>query len=452
MKYDLSLIIACYNEEPILEQSIQEIIDILDISRFSYEIIFVDDCSEDSTRQIIDTIIKRYKNKRFRKLFHEKNTGRGGAVTDGFRMAEGKVAGFIDIDLEVHARYIPSFVMAIKNGYDVAVAHRVYTFQLRYMNRYILTKGYNWLVRHFLRIPLRDTEAGYKFFNRKKLLPIINSMEDKGWFWDTEFVARAYFHRLKIKETPCLFLKRYDKLSTVNSVLDTLDYLRKLLMFRRKLNDLNWIKRDINLAKPLKGIGRREYTKREIPLVYWHPIIYEIIMRFLYKKEYRKRLETISQEIGDLSVLDLCCGTCGIYRYLKTKDYLGLDINERFIRFAKASGIKVKYTDIENDDWPKDRDCIIIIGSLYQFIPQHEDIIKKAFHSARKKVIICEPILNWTSSNNKIVSFIAKKVQKGGEKQFQARFTERTLLKVYKKYKTKKIIPLGKDLLAVFEK
>jgi len=49
----------CYNEEGILSDSVQKIVDVLDSTRFSYEIIFVDDCSEDNTRSLIDQLVKK---------------------------------------------------------------------------------------------------------------------------------------------------------------------------------------------------------------------------------------------------------------------------------------------------------------------------------------------------------------------------------------------------------
>ena len=66
-KLDLSLVIACYNEEPLLEKSVNEIFRILDTTRWNYELIFVDDLSRDKTREIIGRIIGAYKDKRIKK-------------------------------------------------------------------------------------------------------------------------------------------------------------------------------------------------------------------------------------------------------------------------------------------------------------------------------------------------------------------------------------------------
>ena len=49
-------------------------------------------------------------------LVRKKDTGRGGAVSDGMRAARAPVVGYIDVDLEVHCRYIPALVREIEKG------------------------------------------------------------------------------------------------------------------------------------------------------------------------------------------------------------------------------------------------------------------------------------------------------------------------------------------------
>jgi glycosyltransferase involved in cell wall biosynthesis len=235
---DVSLVIACYNEEYELEDSVSQIVEILDNTRWTYEIIFVDDCSQDRTRELIDGLLAVYDGKNFRKVFHEKNTGRGRTVADGFRVARGDVVGYIDVDLEVHARYVPSMVCAILDGADVATAHRIYKIQLRLFNRFLLSAGYAWLMRHFLGVHLKDTETGFKFFKRERALAVLDQVEDARWFWDTEIMVRSALKGYTIVEIPCLFLRRYDKQSTVNVLRDSADYFVKLWRFRRTVRQL----------------------------------------------------------------------------------------------------------------------------------------------------------------------------------------------------------------------
>ena len=88
-----------------------------------------------------------------------------------------------------------------------------------------------------LKLPVRDTETGFKFFRREKLLELLEEVEDKGWFWDTEVMARACARGWRIKEIPCLFVRRFDKVSSVSGLRDSVEYFRKLMRFRKKLRE-----------------------------------------------------------------------------------------------------------------------------------------------------------------------------------------------------------------------
>jgi glycosyltransferase involved in cell wall biosynthesis len=229
----LSLVLACYNEEEILAESFREIRETLDGLGRPYEIVLVDDVSRDRTREILRDIVAANPDVSLNVILHETNKGRGATVTDGFRAARGEIAGYIDVDLEVHPRYIPSLVRAIEKGADVAVVRRIYAFQLRSLDRYFMSRGYSWLVRQLLEVPLRDTETGYKFFRRAALVPVIEAIEDPAWFWDTEFMVRALRRGLRIEEIPGAYVRRDDKTSTVRGLRDSVIYFRKLLGFRR---------------------------------------------------------------------------------------------------------------------------------------------------------------------------------------------------------------------------
>ena len=232
---DISIVIACYNEEPLLEESVKKIMAVMDVTRWKYELIFVDDRSRDNTRQIINRIIAENSQHLLKKLFHERNMGRGKTVTDGILMAEGTYVGYLDIDLEVGAHYIPSMVITLQQGADIATAFRVYKETVKLFFRAILSIGYRFLMHLMLKIPVKDTETGYKFFNRERILPVLNETKDPGWFWDTEIMALSYHANLKIVELPCLFIRRYDKKSSVNIFKDSFEYFIKLVKFSRAL-------------------------------------------------------------------------------------------------------------------------------------------------------------------------------------------------------------------------
>lgn len=231
-RFDVSIVIACYNEIPHLEQSVDEIRAVMDQTRYTYELIFVDDDSRDNTQDIIRKLERIHPD--VKTLFHAENRGRGGTVADGIQLAEGRYVGYLDIDLEVHARYIPSLIFALQQGNEVATASRVEKLQWLKLHRYVSTRGYRWLSQKVLRHGLKDTETGFKFFDRTRILPILAQVGDQGWFWDTEIMVRARRKGLKIVEIPCLFAHRADKKSTVNLFRDSCDYLAKLYRFKRQ--------------------------------------------------------------------------------------------------------------------------------------------------------------------------------------------------------------------------
>jgi len=70
-----------------------------------------------------------------------------------------------------------------------------------------MSRGYSFLVRHLLGLPFHDTETGYKFFRRESVLPLLDEIEDGGWFWDTEFMARAHRRGLRVVEIPGAYVR-----------------------------------------------------------------------------------------------------------------------------------------------------------------------------------------------------------------------------------------------------
>jgi glycosyltransferase involved in cell wall biosynthesis len=233
----LSLVVPCFDEEPHLEESVRAIERVLVRAPFRSEIIFVDDCSRDGTRSVIERLVAAESAIPRRYIPHPINRGRGAAVRTGFEAASGTVVGFIDIDLELPAHNIIHLVDQIELGADVATAHRYYRTTLGTFHRMVLSKGYSFLVRLLLAVELQDTETGCKFFRRERVLPLLPMVRDTRWFWDTEIMVASALAGLEVREVPCVFIKRPDKKSTVRLFRDSIIQFRRLLELRRALRD-----------------------------------------------------------------------------------------------------------------------------------------------------------------------------------------------------------------------
>ena len=133
------------------------------------------------------------------------------------------------MDLEVHARYIPSLVRAIEQGADVATVRRIYAFQLGSLDRYFMSRGYSWLVRKLLR------GADPRHRDRLQVLPAraaaARARRDPG----PRLVLGHRVHgpgraaaACASSEIPGAYVRRGDKTSTVRGLRDSVRYFGKL--------------------------------------------------------------------------------------------------------------------------------------------------------------------------------------------------------------------------------
>lgn len=233
---DLSLVIACYNEAGHIEKSLPELRAVLDRSGMSYELVIIDDCSQDDTVDVLRRLCDGREDVIFRA--HEKNVGRGGTVAEGFRLSRGKVVGYLDIDLEIGPWYLlPALDKLHSEKLDGVIAHRVYKLNAHptVLVRQWMSFGFRKLSHLLLRLPQTDVAGGFKFFLRERILPIVDQCESTHWFWDTELVYLGDRSGLNIDEIPVLFLRRTAKESTVRMIPDTLRQLRETFGLLRRM-------------------------------------------------------------------------------------------------------------------------------------------------------------------------------------------------------------------------
>lgn len=167
-------------------------------------------------------------------------------------------------------------------------------------------------------------------------------------------------------------------------------------------------------------------------LVYWHPLIYTMLIRLSYGRVYLQRYQAIADLVDKRSsVVDVCCGDCTIYSFLKEKDvdYLGLDFNPCFVDKANKKGIKARLFDIRKDALPK-ADYILLQGSLYQFHPDEAGIIGKLLAAAKRQLILSEPVKNRAASPSKPIAWLSEKLSDPGDGVKKFKFDEQSLRRV----------------------
>lgn len=237
---DFSLVIACYKDAPHLLRNVKILANYFNDTKFHCEFIFVEDHSPDETAKEVQKCIDWLDSQSIlaQAIFHDRNTGRGRAVTDGIRLARGQIVGYIDIDLEHLMDGLLPMIQSVKNNEaDIVVGRRALGNPLAKPIRVISSYVYRWLVHFFIPLPVADTECGLKVFNRTKILPVLDIVEDPHWFWDTEIIHRAWRMGLTVSERWIVFVEDRHKASTVRLWQDTWAYLKAIKTYRKRVGE-----------------------------------------------------------------------------------------------------------------------------------------------------------------------------------------------------------------------
>jgi len=200
---DVSVILCAYNEGRVIWDTIARVDDVMRRSRLNYEILVVDDGSEDDTRQKAVRYMEERGNGCLKVIGYEVNRGKGNAIKTGFAHARGKFVVVVDSDLDVDPALIPRYIEALKES-DVAVASKWHPQSHTYVSlkREILSFGFNILSRISTGIKLKDTQTGLKAFRREVLERLAPRLVVNRYAFDLELIGACNHSGYKIVELP----------------------------------------------------------------------------------------------------------------------------------------------------------------------------------------------------------------------------------------------------------
>lgn len=199
----LSVVMPAYNEEKTLETIVSRVLARPEV----HELVLVDDCSKDRTREIMRDLAVR--EGRIRVVFHEVNQGKGAALHTGFAAASGNVVLIQDADLEYDPDDYPRLLSPLRKGVaDVVFGNRfggeearVHLYWHRIGNGVLTT-----LSNMFTNLNLSDMEVCYKVF-RKEVLDAIH-LTEKRFGFEPEVTAKVARAGARIYEVPVNYYGR----------------------------------------------------------------------------------------------------------------------------------------------------------------------------------------------------------------------------------------------------
>ncbi len=194
----LSVVIPCFNETKTI-RTIVDAVRAAPSAGLEKEIIVVDDCSVDGTRDVLRTEIAPLVGQI---VYHERNQGKGAALRTGFAAATGDIVLIQDADLEYDPNEYPRLLKPILDGKADVVfgsrfaggdAHRVVYFWHMMGNRFLTLTS-----NMFTNLNLTDMETCYKVFRREVVANI--RIEENRFGFEPEITAKVAKLRVPIYE------------------------------------------------------------------------------------------------------------------------------------------------------------------------------------------------------------------------------------------------------------
>lgn len=204
----LSIVIPAYNEEATIESIIRRV-QAVDLGAVEKEIIVVNDGSQDGTEQVLRGIPG------IRRLAHERNSGKGAALTTGFRAATGDIILIQDADLEYDPRDYAAVIQPIVEGRaDAVMGSRFILYKLKlfgkrrspyffhYLGNQLITTVTNLLYGQ----RFTDYEGCYKAFRR----PVVaeTPVLAVGFEFDNELMCKLLRKGARVAEVPIHYVPR----------------------------------------------------------------------------------------------------------------------------------------------------------------------------------------------------------------------------------------------------
>ncbi len=227
-----SIVIPAYNESERLGMSIPKVLDYLRERGWHAEVIVVNDGSSDDTAGVV----RRFTASDGMVVLVENpgNRGKGYSVRNGMLHARGEMALFTDADLSSPITEADKLFAALAAGSDVAIGSRWLQRELQTERQPRLRQLYGRLFNLGLRIVLglrfKDTQCGFKAFNRRAIETVFTRQHIERWGFDPELLFLAKKFRLRTTEVPVEWA--HDHRSKINPLRDGLRMGGEVLKIR----------------------------------------------------------------------------------------------------------------------------------------------------------------------------------------------------------------------------
>ncbi len=194
MVFSLSIIIPAFNEEDSIGKSLDQIVSFLSKQDFNFEIIVVNDGSNDNTNQIVN------QKSDIKLITLAENKGKGFAVKTGVLEARNNFILFMDADHAIPINYILDFKNEILN-YDIVIGSKYLNQTENYpFYRKLVGKVFSFLKYVITGLKIKDTQCGFKLFRSEVAKDLFSLSQITGWCFDVEILLLSRMKNYSVKE------------------------------------------------------------------------------------------------------------------------------------------------------------------------------------------------------------------------------------------------------------
>jgi len=208
MSYQLkiSIILPAYNEEKRIPRCLERILSYCNEKEWDYEVIVAEDGSTDNTVKIVKDFAS--KDGRIKLLSFTERLGKGGAIKNAMFHATKDYVCFMDVDLSADVAELERLIPFV-NHYEIIIGSRRLRGNLPPIEspfyRKIFSSLYSKFFRILFRMPIHDTQCGFKLFKTSVVSKLFKEIHTTGFAFDAEILVKASWLSLRIKEVPIIW-------------------------------------------------------------------------------------------------------------------------------------------------------------------------------------------------------------------------------------------------------
>ncbi|MBT4175043.1 glycosyltransferase [archaeon] len=202
----LSIVIPASNEENRMPTTLKNYINYFDKElKDNYEIVIIPNNCQDKTPELTQKLARKHSQVNFTNAFKDKFIGKGGAVVEGFKIAQGDYIGYVDADGSTPPEYFYDLLHNIAEKDGIIASRWIEGAEIgkkQNIQRQIASRTFNLLIKTMFGLKVKDSQCGAKIFKNKAAKSVINQIITNHWAFDVDLLYTLKRKGFNITEIP----------------------------------------------------------------------------------------------------------------------------------------------------------------------------------------------------------------------------------------------------------